>query len=178
MARRLTKRIGQTNSSILQPPSIHWVIFSFRNWPFTFQIMPWADREFKQNVRKALRLLRKTGRKLLQDREAQITRGELVPEDILTQICRYKGQLCITYKFVYSNIWVLLLLWLYAFVKLVKNIKHQPQLWRGLNPNYGVIRVVFCQINQTVFCFKESLLVSCSDIYFVKFNKFDKRRLH
>ena len=44
--------------------------------------MPWADREFKQNVRKALRLLRKTGRKLIQDREAQITGGELVPEDI------------------------------------------------------------------------------------------------
>ena len=66
--------------------------------------MPWVDREFKQNVRKAVRRLRKTGRKLLQVREAQITRAELVPEDILTQICRYKGHLRITHKFVYSNI--------------------------------------------------------------------------
>ena len=98
VARALTKfkmRIIQTNSSI-QQPYIHWVLFLFRNWPFTFQIMPWADREFKQNVRKALRLLRKTGMKLLQDREAQIAGGEMVPEDILTQICRYKSQWRIT----------------------------------------------------------------------------------
>ena len=56
------------------------------------QLIPCMDREKKQKAREALRFLRKTGLKLLQDREAQITRGETVPEDILTQICRYKGQ--------------------------------------------------------------------------------------
>ena len=57
-----------------------------------FQLIPWLDHGKKQKAREALRFLRKTGLKLLQDREAQITRGETVPEDILTQICRYKGQ--------------------------------------------------------------------------------------
>ena len=53
--------------------------------------MPWADREFKQNVVSSIRLLRKTGSDLINQREIQMSNGETVPEDILTQVCRYKG---------------------------------------------------------------------------------------
>ena len=55
--------------------------------------MPWADREFKRRARDALKLLRKTGLELLRKRESEMIEGNDVPEDILTQICRYKGEL-------------------------------------------------------------------------------------
>ncbi len=54
--------------------------------------MLWKDRELKRTTRESIRLLRRTGLDLLEKREAEIQRGDAVPEDILTQVCRYKGQ--------------------------------------------------------------------------------------
>ena len=53
--------------------------------------MPWKDQEYKNEVREAIKLLRKTGAEILEKREEEINRGENVPEDILTQVCCYKG---------------------------------------------------------------------------------------
>ncbi len=54
--------------------------------------MPWTRREFKENCREAIRLLRKSGLELIEKREAEIARGDTVAEDILTRVCRYRGE--------------------------------------------------------------------------------------
>ena len=61
------------------------------NNPFRIKMMPWTDLRFKNKVRESIKFLRKTGAELMQKREAEISQGQNVPEDILTLVCRYKG---------------------------------------------------------------------------------------
>ena len=55
------------------------------------KMMPWTDLGFKNKVRESIKFLRKTGAELMQKREAEMSQGQDVPEDILTLVCRYKG---------------------------------------------------------------------------------------
>ena len=59
---------------------------------FMLQSLPWRDRELKKKFVKSIKLLRNTGRELYEKREAELLRGDPVPEDILTLVCRYKGR--------------------------------------------------------------------------------------
>ena len=59
--------------------------------PFRVKMMPWTDLGFKNKVRESIKFLRKTGAELMKKREAEISQGQTVPEDILTLVCRYKG---------------------------------------------------------------------------------------
>ena len=50
----------------------------------------------------AIRLLRETGRKVIETRKAAMARGEQVPEDILQRIIRQEGQFFVLPSTIFS----------------------------------------------------------------------------
>ncbi len=61
------------------------------------------DRKFKKEVQWACNFLRETGMKCLQERQAAMARGDVVPEDILTYVVRTKGKHCFLWRIRYGS---------------------------------------------------------------------------